>query len=382
MNRSHSVGVLLVALTALSLNAVKACAQESKPAEKPPEAPAAPPKEESSVTDHTIKIAGQTIPYKATAATILIRNDKDDPTALIYYTAYTRSDVKDMSQRPVSFLYNGGPGSSSVWLHMGSMGPRRVVTINAGVTPPAPYKLMDNPDCLLDKSDLVFIDPVGTGFSHAVGKAQDKDFWGVDPDVKSLAQFITTYISRNNRWNSPKFLIGESYGTFRNAALANYLQGHDNMYLNGIVMVSSVLDLGTISFYPGQDLPYILYLPSYAATAWFHKTLKDRPENLNAFLDEARNFARGEYADALMKGDALSKAEKADIVKKVARFTGLSEDYLDKANLRVRLFQFMQELQRNRGLRTGRLDARFAGPTYILSGEAADSDPQDMAISW
>ena len=381
MNRSHSVGVLLVALTALSLNAVRAWAQESKPAEKPPEAPAAPPKEESSVTDHTIKIAGQTIPYKATAATILIRNDKDDPTALIYYTAYTRSDVKDMSQRPVSFLYNGGPGSSSVWLHMGSMGPRRVVTINAGVTPPAPYKLMDNPDCLLDKSDLVFIDPVGTGFSHAVGKAQDKDFWGVDPDVKSLAQFITTYISRNNRWNSPKFLIGESYGTFRNAALANYLQGHDNMYWNGIVMVSSVLDLGTISFYPGQDLPYILYLPSYAATAWFHKTLKDRPENLNAFLDEARNFARGEYADALMKGDALSKAEKADIVKKVARFTGLSEDYLDKANLRVRLFQFMQELQRNRGLTTGRLDARFAGPTYNLIGEAADYDPQDTAIS-
>jgi len=176
---------------------------------------------------------------------------------------------------------------------MGSMGPRRVMTINAGLAPPAPYKLMDNPDCLLDKSDLVFIDPVGTGFSHAVGKAQDKDFWGVGPDVKSLAQFITTYISRNNRWNSPKFLIGESYGMFRNAALANYLQGRDNLYLNGIVMVSSVLDLGTISFYPGQDLAYILFLPSYAATAWFHKTLKDRPENLNTFLDEARKFARG-----------------------------------------------------------------------------------------
>jgi carboxypeptidase C (cathepsin A) len=378
---SKNALVLLVATIAMSQGAMSAPAQESKPADKPAEAPAAPPKEESSVTDHTIKIGGQTIPYKATAATILVRNDKDEPTALVYYTAYTRTDAKDMSQRPVSFLYNGGPGSSSVWLHMGSMGPRRVMTINAGVTPPAPYKLMDNPDCLLDKSDLVFIDPVGTGFSHAVGKAQDKDFWGVDPDVKSLAQFITTYVSRNNRWNSPKFLIGESYGTFRNAALANYLQGHDNLYLNGIVMVSSVLDLGTISFYPGQDLAYILYPPSYAATAWFHKTLKDRPENLSAFLDEARKFARGEYADALIKGDALSKAEKAEIVKKVARFTGLSEDYLDKANLRVRLFQFMQELQRNRGLTTGRLDARFAGPTYNLIGEAADYDPQDTAIS-
>lgn len=380
--RVKKLSLVFAAFLVAGASAVSTRAQESKPAEKPSEAPAGPPpKEESSVTDHTIKIGGQTIPYKATAATILIKNEKDEPAALIYSTAYTRSDVKDMNQRPVSFLYNGGPGSASIWLHMGSMGPRRVVTVNAGVTPPAPFKLMDNPDCLLDKSDLVFIDPVGTGFSHAVGKAQDKDFWGVDQDVKSLAQFINTYVSRNNRWNSPKFLIGESYGTFRNAALANYLQSHDNLYLNGIVMVSSVLDLGNISFYPGQDLAYVLYLPSYAASAWFHKTLKDRPENLNAFLDEARKFARGEYADALMKGDTLSKAEKADMVKKMARFTGLSEDYLDKANLRVRLFQFMQELQRNRGLTTGRYDARFVGPTYNLIGEAADYDPQDTATS-
>jgi len=383
MIRVKNFRVLLVLGLCLSAFTTNARAQEkdAKASEKPAEAASAPPKEESSVTDHSIRIGGQSLPYKATASTILIKNDKDEPTALIYSTAYTRSDVKDMSQRPVTFLYNGGPGSSSVWLHMGSVGPRRVMTINADVTPPAPYKLMDNPDCLLDKSDLVFIDPVGTGFSHAVGKAQDKEFWGVEPDVKSLAQFIATYISRNNRWNSPKFLMGESYGTFRNAALANYLQNHDNVYLNGIVMVSSVLDLGTISFYPGLDLAYVLYLPSYAATAWFHKTLKDRPENLNAFLDEARKFARGEYADALMKGDALSAAEKAEIAKKISRFTGLGEDYLVKANLRVRLGQFMQELQRNRGLTTGRLDARFAGPTYDLIGEAAEYDPQETAIS-
>jgi carboxypeptidase C (cathepsin A) len=383
MTATKNFCALLAFVICLSPFATNARAQEkeTKAGEKPAE-PASPlPKEESSVTDHSIKIGGQTIPYKATAATILLKNDKDEPTALIYSTAYTRSDVKDLSQRPVSFLYNGGPGSSSVWLHMGSVGPRRVMTVNADVTPPAPYKLMDNPDCLLDKSDLVFIDPVGTGFSHAVGKAQDKDFWGVEPDVKSLAQFIATYISRNNRWNSPKFLIGESYGTFRNAALGNYLQSHDNMYLNGIVMVSSVLDLGTISFYPGQDLAYVLYLPSYAATAWFHKTVKDRPENLSAFLDEARKFARGEYADALIKGDALSAAQKTDIARKISRFTSLNEDYLVKANLRVRLGQFMQELQRNRGLTTGRLDARFAGPTYNLIGEAADYDPQETAIS-
>ncbi len=339
------------------------------------------PKEEISITEHSIKIGSQTIPYKATAQTILLRDDKGAPTALVYSTAYTRSDVKDSSTRPISFLYNGGPGSSSVWLHMGSFGPRRVATVNAGVTPPAPYKLLDNPECLLDRSDLVFIDPIGTGFSTAVGKAQNKDFWGVDSDVKSLAQFIKIYITRNNRWNSPKFLIGESYGTFRNAALANYLQNNDNIYLNGIVMVSSVIDLGTISFYPGQDLAYILYLPSYAATAWYHKVLKDRPDNLAAFLDEARAFAKGEYATALMKGDTISAEEKAAVAKKVARFTGLSEDYLVKANLRVRLFQFMQELQRSRGLTTGRLDARFAGPTYNLIGEAADYDPQETAIS-
>jgi carboxypeptidase C (cathepsin A) len=379
--KNLSVLLALALLLCAFTTSVRAQEKDAKPAEKPAEAASTPPKEESSVTEHSIKIGGQTIPYKATAATILIKNEKDEPTALIYSTAYTRNDVKDMSQRPLAFLYNGGPGSSSVWLHMGSVGPRRVMTINADVTPPAPYKLMDNPDCLLDKADIVFVDPVGTGFSHAVGKAQDKDFWGVDQDVKSLAQFITTYVSRNNRWNSPKFLIGESYGTFRNAALANYLQGHDNMYLNGIVMVSSVLDLGTISFYPAIDLAYVLYLPSYAATAWFHKTLKDRPENLNAFLEESRKFARGEYADALMKGDALSAAEKTEIAKKMARFTGLSEDYLEKANLRVRLFRFMQELQRSRGLTTGRLDARFAGPTYDLIGEAADYDPQETAIS-
>ncbi len=182
-----------------------------------------------------------------------------------------------MSQRPISFLYNGGPGSSSIWLHMGAFGPRRVVTTDARPTPPPPFKLVDNAESLLDKTDLVFIDPVGTGFSRAVGKAKDKDFWGVDQDVKSLAQFIATYIRRNGRWNSPKFLIGESYGTFRSAALGNYLQNHNGMYFNGIVLISSVLDLGTISFPPGNDMPYIFYLPSYAATAAYHKLLKDQP---------------------------------------------------------------------------------------------------------
>ena len=223
MMRVKNLGALLALAFSMAANVAGALGQEkdAKPADKPTDsAPAAPPKEESSVTDHSIKIGGQTIPYKATAATILLKNEKDEPTALVYFTAYTRSDVKDLSQRPVAFVYNGGPGSSSVWLHMGSFSPRRVITVNADATPPAPYKLTENQYCLLDKTDLIFVDPVGTGFSHAVGKAQDKDFWGVDQDVKSLAQFVNTYVSRNNRWNSPKFLIGESYGTFRSAALS------------------------------------------------------------------------------------------------------------------------------------------------------------------
>ena len=384
MIRIKNVWLLLALAVPMTICAVaRAQDKDAKPADKPAEAAAAtpPPKEESSVTDHSIKINGQTIPYKATAATILLKNEKDEPTALVFYVAYTRSDVKDTSQRPVAFIYNGGPGSSTVWLHMGSFSPRRVITVNADATPPAPYKLLENPYCLLDKSDLVFVDPVGTGFSHAVGKAQDKDFWGVDQDVKSLAQFVNTYVSRNSRWNSPKFLIGESYGTFRSAALSNYLQSHDGLYFNGIALISSVLNLGTISFNAGEDMPYIFYLPSYAATAWYHKVLKDRPDNLSAFLEEARKYAQTEYADALMKGSRLSESEKAAVAKKVSRYTGLSEDYLVKADLRVNLFQFMKELQRTRGLTTGRLDARYSGWSYDLLGEYAEYDPQDTSTT-
>ncbi len=396
------VFAVLVALTPLSHRAAQAQEKESEKSEKsekeakPDSKPAAEtpaPKEESSVTEHTLKIDGQTITYKATASTTLIKDDKSDPTASIFSIAYTRTDTKDkdakdkdnardkdLSQRPIAFVYNGGPGSSSVWLHMGAFGPRRVVTTDAGPTPPPPFKMVDNAESLLDKTDLVFIDPVGTGFSRAVGKAKDKDFWGVDQDVKSLAQFISAYVSRNGRWNSPKFLIGESYGTFRSAALGNYLQQHNGMYLNGIVLISSVLDLGTVSFHAGDDSSYIFYLPSYAATAAYHKMLKDPPADLNAFLAEARQFASTEYAGALMKGANLSAAEKADIAKKLSRFTGLNDDYIIKADLRVNLPQFMAELQRSRGLSTGRLDARFSGPQTDLLAEYAQYDPQSTAV--
>ena len=341
---------------------------------------AAATKEEVSTTDHTIRIGGQTIPYKATASTTLLKNDKGDATGLLYSVAYTRSDVKDLSLRPVSFLYNGGPGSATMWLHMGAFGPRRVHTIDGVFTPPAPYKLVDNTESLLDKTDLVFIDAMGTGYSHAVCKAQDKDFYGVDEDVEAFAQFIVTYLSRNDRWNSPKFLIGESYGTFRSAALGNYLQNHDTVHLNGIVLISSVLDLSTLSFAPGDDRPYVFYLPSYAAVAWYHKVIKDRPADLPGFIEEARKYAQSEYAAALFKGADLTATEKAAVAKKLSYFTGLGEDYLMKADLRVTLGQFRVELQRSARLTTGRIDARFTGYTYDLLEENAQGDPEGPAV--
>lgn len=387
MKKLSMLGIVVAASFFMMSGAVRSWGQappaEPKPAEAPPK-PAAPPetpKEETSVTDHTIHIGGQTIPYKATAGTIILKNEKDEPIASMFYTAYIRSDVKDSSQRPLAFLYNGGPGSSSVWLHMGAFGPRRVVTSDAAATPPPPYQLEDNANSLLDAADLVFIDPVGTGFSKAVGDAKNKDFWGIDEDVKSIAQFIVRYVNRNLRWNSPKFLIGESYGTFRDAALVDYLQSHEGMYFNGVVMISTVLDFETIGFDTGSDLSYELYIPSYAAVAWYHKTLPDRSADLAPFLTEARQFAFGEYAAALAKGTNISPEEKAAVIKKLVHFTGLSEDYWTKANLRVRLQQFMDELQRASGLTTGRYDARFAGPNLDLLEEYASYDPVEAAIT-
>jgi carboxypeptidase C (cathepsin A) len=368
---------LALAILATGLFAQKP--DDAKPADaKTPEKPV--PAEKSSVTDHTIQLAGQSISYTATAGTILLKNEKNEPTASLFYVAYTRSGAGDPGTRPLAFIYNGGPGGSSAPQHMGAFGPKRVITLDAGPTPPAPYKMVDNSTgCLLNVADEVFIDPIGTGFSRAVGKSEDKQFWGIDEDVNSIAQFITTYVSRNNRWNSPKFLIGESYGTFRNAALVNHLQ-QQGMDFNGVVMISTVLDLRTLAFGTGDDLPYILYLPSYAAVAWYHKIVKDRPADLSAFLKEARQFASGEYAQALMKGSKIEAAEKARVVQKLMHFTGLSEDYLLKADLRPNAFQFMAELQRSNGLVTGRLDARFSGYAFDRLSEQMEYDPMSAAV--
>lgn len=352
---------------------------EVKPGPAAP-ADAAPVQETSSVTEHTLRIKGQVIPYKAVAGTTLLRDDKGEPTGLMYAAAYTRSDIKDPANRPIAFFYNGGPGSASLWLHLGAFGPRRASIVDAGFTPPAPYALVDNTETLLDKTDMVFIDAMGTGYSRPAGKGQSKDFYGIDEDVQAFAQFIRTYLSRNNRWNSPKFLVGESYGTFRSAALANALQSRDGIHLNGIVLISSVLDMATITFGPGDDRPYISYLPSYAAVAWYHQALKNRPADLEGFLADVRRYAQGEYAAALFKGAALTPAEKQAVAGKLAEYTGLSGEYWLKADLRVTLAQFNIELERDRGLTTGRIDARFTGFTQDLLAENAQGDPEGPAV--
>jgi carboxypeptidase C (cathepsin A) len=289
--------------------------------------------------------------------------------------------VSDAAKRPITFAYNGGPGSSSIWLHMGALGPRRVVTSDAAPTPPPPYTLVDNADSILDKTDLVMIDPVGTGVSKAVGEAKDKDFWGVDPDIESVSRFIRQYVTDNGRWNSPKFLLGESYGTTRSAGVVDYLQTKANMAFNGVILVSVALDLEAIFDLPGNDRTFPLFLPTYAAVSWYHKVLPVQPADRASFLDEVRRFAQGEYASALLQGSDLPAAERTAVLEKLHRYTGLSVDYLDKANLRVTEGEFTQELLREHHETVGRLDARFVGPTLDVLAKEADYDPQSAAIS-
>src|SRR5712664_3160195 len=277
-----------------------------KPAEKPKDdkKPSV-PEEKVVQTKHSVKIDGKEIKYTAAAGTILLKLEDGTPKASIFYVAYTKDDVGDASQRPITFSFNGGPGSASVWLHLGLLGPRRVQMGDAGALLPPPYKLVDNDASLLDISELVFIDPVSTGYSRAVPGEAARQFHGIEEDVQSVADFIRLYATRNKRWSSPKFLAGESYGTTRAAGLSGYLQERYGMYLNGIVLISAILNFETAKFDAGNDLPYILYLPTYTAIAWYHKELAaDLQGDLQKAIEESRRFAIGEYADALMACDA------------------------------------------------------------------------------
>ena len=339
------------------------------------------PAEVKSVTHHSITIGGKAISYTAAAGALILRNEKDEPIALFGYTAYTKDGESDVSKRPVTFAYNGGPGSSSFWLHVGVLGPKRVVVNDPENTPPPPYKMEDNNNSILDVTDIVMIDPVGTGLSHAVGKAKNKDFWGVDQDIKSVSQFIKKYLTENDRWNSPKYLLGESYGTTRSAGVADYLQENMGIGLNGVILISVVLDIRTLTFMQGDDISYIMHLPTYGATAWYHHKIANKPADLESFLKEVRIFTAGDYASALMKGDLLTDAEKENVLNKLSAFTGLSKDYWSKANLRVNEPQFTQELLREEHLTTGRLDSRYTGITQNLLSEYSSFDPQSSAIT-
>jgi carboxypeptidase C (cathepsin A) len=334
--------------------------------------------EEWSTTQHTMKLGNQSFPYAASAGTTSIKNDAGETLGMMYSVSYVRGDVPDRSIRPVSFLFNGGPGSASMWLHMGSVGPKRVVTVNGQYTPPAPYQIVDNDETLLHRSDLVFIDAMGTGFSRIAGRGTERDFYGVDEDAAAFTQFITTWLSRNGRWNSPKYIIGESYGTFRGAVVANLLQQR-GVHLNGLNLLSMVLDLSTLTFAAGDDRAYIYYLPSYAAVAAFHGVAQ-KPASLEQLLEDARRYAVSEYAAALMKGSALTDAEMTAVAKRLSQFTGLSEDYLKRANLRPTLAQFNAELMRSRRMTAGRIDARFAGDTVNQLTEGAENDPFNAAV--
>ncbi len=347
------------------------------------QAPAAPPDRPLAVTRHTVTIGGKAIAYTATAGTLTVNKQDEKPGARMYFTAYTMDGVRDASARPLTFVFNGGPGSSSVWLHLGGLGPRRIAMNDEGIAGKPPYRLVDSENSLLDVTDMVFIDPVMTGYSRPLPGEAKTQFTGVGEDVASVGEFIRMFVTRFERWASPKFILGESYGTTRAAALSGYLQGRQTgMYLNGIVLVSSVLDFQTITFQPGSNLSYVLYLPHYTATAWYHKKLAPalQAKPLKDVLAESEAFAAGEYSEALFLGNRLPKDRTAAVAGRLAGLTGLSPAYVIESNLRVRHDRFVKELLRSDLETVGRLDSRFKGRDADAAGEGADSDPSSDAI--
>jgi carboxypeptidase C (cathepsin A) len=350
------------------------------------------PSDQIVETKHSITMNGQLIHYTVTTGTIVLKeevekqgeqageSEGEKPKATMFFVAYTCDTVANKATRPITFSFNGGPGSSSVWLHLGVLGPRRVLMDEMGNSLPPPYHLVDNEYGLLDITDLVFIDPVSTGYSRPVQGEKAKEFHSFKKDIESVGDFIRLYTSRQGRWTSPKFLIGESYGTTRAGGLSGYLQERYGMYLNGIMLVSAILDFQTARFAPGNDLPYILFLPTYTATAWYHKRLAAALQrDLRATLREVEAFALGEYTLALMKGAALSAKERAQVVNKLARYTGLSADYIERTDLRINIQRFVKELLRDQQRTVGRLDSRFTGIDRDSAGEHGEYDPS-MAI--
>jgi carboxypeptidase C (cathepsin A) len=330
--------------------------------------------EDAQPVRRSISLRGRTLAYTVTPGHLTIRNEKGEPIASMFYTAYTIPSAG--RARPVTFLFNGGPGSSTMWLHMGSFGPMKVDASSPDTIPGPPFRYGANPDTLLDITDLVFIDAPTTGLSRELGKAEPKDFFGVDKDLDAFTRTIQRYLTVYGRWNSPKFVIGESYGTTRAGGLSKSLSDK-GVQLNGIVLVSTILDLGLFS---GNDQTLVNFLPTYAADAWYHGKIQPKPD-LMTFVAEAKAFAGGPYAAALQKGAALGDQEKQSVAEQMAKLTGLSVDYIIKSNLRVQPNRFQRELLRDRREIIGRIDSRFIGTESDAAGEAPSYDPQASAIS-
>lgn len=356
--------------------------------------------DESRVTQGSVSIGGKKTPYQAEAGIMVVhpRDPMDDdppqpaegekpppqpPEVGMSYVAYFKGDKPDR-RRPITFLFNGGPGSSTVWLHMGAFGPKRVLTTNDSHSPAAPYQVVDNEYSLLDASDLVFIDAPGTGFGHLRGEDKEKAFYGVDPDAQTFADFVVEFLSRHGRWNSPKFLFGESYGTTRAAVLAYQLQNDKSLDLNGVIFLSQILCFDNSAdapqFNPSVDQPYLLALPTYAAAAWYHKKLPNQSAQLEPLLREVEQFALGDYAAALMAGASLTKERQHEVATKLHDYTGLPVDYIERANLRINVGEFNKTLLGDE-VTAGRLDSRFSGPTLDPMSKEAEYDPQSAAIS-
>jgi carboxypeptidase C (cathepsin A) len=415
MNR-FKLGATISAALALAMPALLAAAPAPNPPDKKPEGdseksagggPFQPFKSESVTTNGSVTVGGQSIAYQAVAGTLIVHpKDWDDvprdpkvehappgggeeggegrnPTAeaSMFYVAYFKNGG---ANRPVTFIYNGGPGSATVWLHMGAFGPKRIVTSTDAHTPAAPYTLTNNASSLLDATDLVFIDAPGTGFSRIAGKDKEKAFFGVDQDAYAFAEFISQFLTKYGRWNSPKYLFGESYGTPRSAVLINQLESDRSIDFNGVILLSQILNFDLSpdrpTGNPGVDLPYQTVLPTYAATAWYHKKLPGDHKDLESLLAEVEQFAMGDYGRALAAGSDLSAAEKRAVAEKLHQYTGLSVEYILKADLRIDGGEFRQNLQDDAGLTTGRLDTRFSGPDIDPLSQRADYDPQSTAL--
>ena len=337
------------------------------------------PVEEQEVRHRdSVTIAGRRLGYTASAGTLTVRDIEGKPTASMFYTAYTLDGVKPGTKRPVTFLYNGGPGSPSFWLRMGSFAPIRIQTTSPEFIRPAPYDVAPNPYSLLDKTDLVFLDAIGSGYSRPLGDVKPAAFYGVDEDVDVFAKAILRYTTKYGRWMSPKFLLGESYGTLRSGALAYQLQER-GMALNGVVLLSSIMNYGYRQ--PGLDQVYLNYLPSYAATAWYHNRLPNRPADVATVVAQARAFAVGPYMSALAKGQSISDAERDQVAQQMSQLIGLSPEFIKRANLRVDLPRFQKELLRGTAQTIGRFDSRYTGLDADAAGERPETDASSDAIS-